>query len=117
MASAYSKASLAREALKNLSSIARPNSISFPDMNALMRQCQRLDTTSKGGAAPQLAEKRRLEDSPDPTSLLSGILPGREVRDAGWSAAAVQCNRRALVDPTREDSHVLSRRDQMVRNG
>ena len=79
-----SKASLAREALQNLSSIARPNSLSFTDMNALMRRCDQLDA-SRGSAAlatptgapePATATKRNMGDNPDPSSLLSGILPG-----------------------------------------
>ncbi|KAJ1530810.1 hypothetical protein ONE63_005658 [Megalurothrips usitatus] len=76
------KAGLAREALQNLSTIAKPSQLGFPDMSALMRRCQALDearaAAAAGGQGPAAvaATKRKIDDNPDPSSLLSGILPG-----------------------------------------
>ncbi|KAK3909488.1 Phospholipase A2 isozymes PA3A/PA3B/PA5 [Frankliniella fusca] len=85
------KASVAREALQNLSTIAKPSALGFADMNALMRRCQELDGAGAGGLGPgasqAAATRRKIDDSPDPKSLLSGILPGTKWCGTGDIAA------------------------------
>ncbi|XP_034251452.1 group 3 secretory phospholipase A2, partial [Thrips palmi] len=84
------KASLAREALQNLSSIAKPSPLGFADMSALMRRCQELSLGSDTVQASPLAgpnKQRKIDDNPDPTSLLSGILPGTKWCGTGDIAA------------------------------
>lgn len=86
------KASVAREALQNLSTIAKPTTLGFADMNALMRRCQELDVAAGGPWAPPAqavasATRRKIDDSPDPSSLLSGILPGTKWCGTGDIAA------------------------------
>ncbi|KAE8742304.1 hypothetical protein FOCC_FOCC012183 [Frankliniella occidentalis] len=61
-------------------------------MNALMRRCQELDVAAGGPWAPPAqavasATRRKIDDSPDPSSLLSGILPGTKWCGTGDIAA------------------------------